>query len=65
MTYNMIKTQFVLRQTLHYNKIYNFILNHNYKFKTIIMLKDVLISKSKRVYVFYFFECFEHMDPFL
>jgi len=40
-------------------------LSHDYKFKTIIMLKDVWISKSKSLYVFLFFECFEHMDPFL
>ncbi len=64
-TYNMIKTQFVLHLALHYNQIYNFIWNYDYKFKTIIVFKDVLISKSKKVYVFLFFECFEHMDPFL
>jgi hypothetical protein len=29
------------------------------------MFKDVWISKSKKVYVFLFFECFENMDPFL
>jgi hypothetical protein len=63
MTYNMIKTQFFLYRTLHYSQIYNFILNHDYKFKIIIMFKDVWTSKSKKVYVF--FECFEHMDPFL
>jgi len=45
--------------------IYNFTLTHNYEFKTIIMLKDVWISKSKKVYVFLYFEYFEHMDPFL
>jgi hypothetical protein len=28
------------------------------------MFKDVWLSKSKRIYVFLFFECFEHMDPF-
>jgi hypothetical protein len=65
MTYNMIKTQFFLYQALHYSQIYNFILNHDYKFKIIIVLKDVWASKSKKVYVFLFFECFEHMDPFL
>jgi hypothetical protein len=37
MIYNMIKAQFVLHQTLHYNQIYNFTLNHDYKFKTIIL----------------------------
>jgi len=37
MTYNMIKTQFALHQALHYNHIYNYILNHDYKFKTIVM----------------------------
>jgi len=36
-TYNMIKTQIVLHQALHYNQIYNFTLKHDYKFKTIIM----------------------------
>jgi len=30
MTYNMIETQFVLHQTLNYNHIYNFTLNHDY-----------------------------------
>jgi hypothetical protein len=65
MTHTMIKTQFVLHQALHYSQICNFILNHDYKFKTIIVLKDVWISKSKRVYAFLFFKCFEHMDPFL
>jgi hypothetical protein len=35
MTYNMIKIQFVLHETLHYNQIYNFTLNHDYKFKII------------------------------
>jgi hypothetical protein len=65
MTYNMIKTQFFLHQALHYSQIYNFTFNHDYKFKTIIVFKDIRILKSKRVYVFLFFECFEHMDPFL
>jgi hypothetical protein len=46
-------------------KIYIFILNHDYKFKTIIALKDIQVLKSEKVYVFLFFECFEHMDPFL
>jgi hypothetical protein len=65
MTYNMIKNHFFWHQTLHYNQIYNFSLNHDHKFKIIKMFKDIRISKSKRVYVFLFFECFEHMDPFL
>jgi hypothetical protein len=65
MTYNMVKTQMFLHQALHYNQIYNFTLNHDYKFKTIIVFKDIWILKSKRVYVFLFFECFEQMDPFL
>ncbi len=51
-------------QALHYSQIYNFTLNHDYKFKTIIVLKDVQISKSKKVYVFLFFENSEHMDFF-
>jgi hypothetical protein len=37
MTYNMIETQMFLHQTLHYNQIYNFTLNHDYKFKIIIV----------------------------
>jgi hypothetical protein len=40
-TYNMIKTQIFLHQALHYSQIYNSTLNHDYKFKTIIMLKDI------------------------
>jgi len=64
-TYNMKNTQLFFHQTLHYSQIYDFTLNHDYKFKTIIMLKDVWVSKSKIVYVFLFFKCFEHMDPFL
>jgi hypothetical protein len=65
MIYNMIKIQILLHQALHYNQIYNFTLNHDYKFKTIIVFKDVWVLKFKRVYAFLFFECFEHMDPFL
>jgi len=61
----MIKTQFFLHQALHYNQIYHFILKHDYKFKTIIMLKEIQILEFKKAYVFQFFECFEHMDPFL
>jgi hypothetical protein len=58
MTYNMIKTLFFLHQALHYNQIYKFTLNHDYNFKTIIMFKDIQILKSKKVYVFSFFEFF-------
>jgi hypothetical protein len=65
MTYNMLKTQLFLHATLDYNQVYNFILNHNYKFKTIILFKDVWVSKSKGIYVFLFFKCFECMDFFL
>jgi hypothetical protein len=65
MTYNMIKIQLFLHQAFHYSQIYNFILNHDYKLKTIRVFKDVWNSKSKKVYVFLFFECFEHMDLFL
>jgi hypothetical protein len=50
----MIKTQLFLQQTLHYSQIYNFILNHDHKFKTIIMLKDVWISKSIKICIFIF-----------
>jgi hypothetical protein len=65
MTYDIIKTQFVLHQALHYSQIYNFTLNHDYKFKTIIMKKDIWILKFKNVYVLFFLNFFEHMDPFL
>jgi hypothetical protein len=44
MTYNIIKIQFLLHQALYYSQIYSFILNHDYKFKTMIVLKDVRIS---------------------
>jgi hypothetical protein len=64
MTYNMIKIQIVLHWTLHYSQIYNFTLKHDYKFKTRIMLKDIWVLKSKKAYVFFFFEFFEHMNPF-
>jgi hypothetical protein len=47
------KIQIFLHQTLHYSKIYNFSLNLDHKFKTIIMLKDIRVSKSKRIYVFF------------
>jgi len=60
----MIKTQVFLHQGLGYTQIYNFTLDHDYKFKIIIVLKDVWVPKCKSVYVFMFFECFEHMDPF-
>jgi hypothetical protein len=65
MTHNMMKNQMFLHQALDYNQIYNFTLDHDYKFKIIIMFKNVWVSKSKSVYVFLFFECFEHMDPIL
>jgi hypothetical protein len=65
MTHNMIKTQMLLHQALNYSQIYNFTLDHDSKFNIIIMLKAIWISKSKRIYVFSFFECFEHIDPFL
>ncbi len=41
MTYNIIKSQFFLNQVFDYTQIYNFTLDHDYKFKIIIMLKDV------------------------
>jgi hypothetical protein len=41
MTYNMIKIQIFLHQALDYSQIYNFILDHDYKFKIIVVLKDV------------------------
>jgi hypothetical protein len=52
MKYNMIKIQIVLHWTLHYSQIYNFAFNHDYKFKTRIMLKDIQVLKSKKAYVF-------------
>jgi hypothetical protein len=55
-----MKTQFFFHQTLDYSQIYNFTLDHDYEFKIIIVLMDVWVSKSKSVYVFLFFECFEH-----
>jgi IS4 transposase len=57
MTYNMIKNQLFLHQAIDYSQIYNFTLDYDYKFKTIIMFKNVWISKSKSVYVSLFFEC--------
>jgi hypothetical protein len=64
MTCNMIKVFFFLHQTLHCNQIYNFILNHDYKFKTIIVLKNVRVSKSKRVDVFLFLNVLNTWIPF-
>jgi len=60
MTYNMIKTQIFLHKALDYNQIYNFTLNHYYKFKIIIVFKDVWISKSKSIYVFVFLNVWRH-----
>ncbi len=54
-----------MHQALHYSQIYNFYLNHDHKFKVIKMFKDVQISNFRKVYLFFIFECFEHMDPFL
>jgi hypothetical protein len=65
MTYNMIKIQIVLHWALHYSQIYNFTLNHDHKFKTKIMLKDIRVLKSKNAYLFIYFEFFEHTYPFL
>jgi hypothetical protein len=45
MTCNMQKTQLFLHQALHYSQIYNFILNHDYKFKTINVFKKDLSIK--------------------
>jgi hypothetical protein len=36
-----MKTQFFLYQPLDYSQIYNFTLDHDYKFKIIIVFKDV------------------------
>ncbi len=55
----------MFHQALHYSQIYSFTLNHDYKFRTIIMLKNIQVSKYENVYVFLCFQCFEHMDPFL
>jgi hypothetical protein len=62
---NMIKTQLFLHEVSHYIQIYNFTLNRDYKFKTVIMFENVWILNFKRVYIFLVFEYFEHMDPFL
>jgi hypothetical protein len=32
---------------------------------TIIVFKDIHVLKSKKIYVYLFFQCFGHMDPFL
>jgi hypothetical protein len=55
MIYNMIKIQIFLHQALHYNQIYNFTLNHDYKFKTIIVFKDIQVLKFKKVYMYFYF----------
>jgi len=46
MTYNIIKTQIILHQALDYSQIFNFTFDHDYKFKIIIVLKDLSKSKS-------------------
>jgi hypothetical protein len=43
MTYNMMKTEMFLHQTLDYSQNYNFTLDHDYNFKIIIMLNNVKI----------------------
>jgi hypothetical protein len=58
MTYNMIKTQNFWHQTLYYSQIYNFILHHDYKFKIIIVIKGIWVSKSKTIYVIFIFWMF-------
>jgi len=50
--YNMIKTKMFLYHTLHYSQIHNFILNHDYKFKTRIVLKGIWVLKSKKYMYF-------------
>jgi uncharacterized membrane protein len=50
MRYNMIIFLFFLHQALHYNQIYNFTLNDDYKFKTIIVWKDIRVLKSIYIY---------------
>jgi hypothetical protein len=56
MTYNIIKTQIILHQALDYSQIFNFTFDHDYKFKIIIVLKD--LSKSKSIYVIFIFWIF-------
>jgi prolipoprotein diacylglyceryltransferase len=51
---NLIKLQKFLHQALHYCQIYDFTFDHYYKFKIIIVFKDIWVSKSKSIYVFYF-----------
>jgi len=41
MSYKTIKTQFFLHEALDYSQTYNLTLDHDYKNKIIIMLKDV------------------------
>jgi hypothetical protein len=45
-------TEFFLHQALHSSQIYNFTLNHDYKFKTIIVLKDIQVLESKKTYIY-------------
>jgi Zn-dependent protease len=58
MMYNMIKTQMFLYQTLYYSQIYNFTLNHDYKFKIIIVLKGIWVLKFKKYICISFFWMF-------
>jgi hypothetical protein len=43
MIHNMINSFFFLDQVLHCSQMLNFALNHDHKFETIIMIKDVQI----------------------
>jgi hypothetical protein len=54
-----------LHQALHHSEIYNFTLDHDYKFKIIITCKRTFEHKIQKGICILFFECFEHMDPFL
>jgi len=61
----MIIFIFFLDQVLHYSQMLNFALNHDHKFETIIMIKDVQIIIIKMGESIKDFGWFEHIDPFL
>jgi hypothetical protein len=65
-TYNIIKTQIsFLHQALRYSQIYNFTLNHDYKFKTIICKKTFEYWNLKRYICFYFLNVWNTWIPFV
>jgi len=48
------KNSIFLQQMLHYSQIYKSTFNHDHKFETIIMLKEIWVAKSKKGMSFYF-----------